>query len=231
MYKFDTDGELTINLTGKIAPFLNLSGAGVELAAKLSSSGVKQHVIVLGIVSAGVPVAVEVAKHLGSSSLDLILIRRLLAPQGPGSQVVAVNVAGTLVLDDEIGPRPAEPQTPLDYFMQDALEGLARRTRICRGERPPTQLTGRPVLLVDCGIRTALTMQAAIGAVRRLNPACITAAVPVTSVDGRQVVEALADDFVYLAAPEPFGNAGVWYRDFRRLEDDSISQLLRPNPA
>jgi putative phosphoribosyl transferase len=81
-------------------------------------------------------------------------------------------------------------------------------------------------LLVDCGMRTGLTMQAAIGAVRTLNPAGITAAVPVTSVDGRWVVEGLADDLIYLAVPEPFGNAGVWYRDFSRPGDDSISQLL-----
>jgi predicted phosphoribosyltransferase len=70
-------------------------------------------------------------------------------------------------------------------------------------------------------------MQAAIDAVRTLNPARITAAVPVTSQDGRSIVQALADELIYLAAPEPFGNAGVWYRDFSRLADDSISQLLR----
>jgi len=219
-----------MNLNGKIAPFSDLSSAGVELAAKLSGAGIKHDVVVLAIVSAGVPVAVEVAKLLEASSLDLIVIRRLLAPQGPGSQAVAVNAAGTLVLDDEIGPRPSKPETPFDYFVEDALNGLAQRARICRGERPPIDLTGKQVLIVDCGIRTSLTMQAAINAVRTLNPARITAAVPVTSQEGRRVVEALADDLIYLAAPEPFGNAGVWFKDFRRFDDDVISQLLRPTP-
>lgn len=182
----------------------------------------------LALVSAGVPVAVEVAKLLDASSLDLIVLRRLLAPQGPGSQAVAVNVAGTLVVDEEIGPRPAKPETPFDYFVEDALNGLAHRVQICRGEIPPADLAGKEVLIVDCGIRTSLTMQAAVGAVRTLDPARITAAVPVTSLDGRRIVEALADDFIYLAAPEPFGNAGVWYKDFRRFDDDAISQHLKP---
>ena len=217
-----------MNPNGKIAPFSNLSSAGVELAAKLADAGIKKDVVVLAIVSAGVPVAVEVAKLLEASSLDLILLRRLLAPRGPLSQAVAANVAGTLVLDEEIGPRPAKPETPFDYFVEDALSGLAQRTRICRGERPPLQLAGKPVLLVDCGIRTSLTMEAAISALRTLNPARITAAVPVTSIDGRRIIEALADDFIFLAAPEPFGNAGVWYKDFRRLDEDVISQHLRP---
>jgi len=207
-----------------IAPFPNLRSAGRELAARCPAAGVRDDVVVLGIVSAGVPVAVEVAKHL-EASLDLVLIRRLLAPRGPGSQVCAVNAAGTLVMD-KVGSLAAKPQTPLDYFLVDALNGLARRAQVCRGERAPTELAGKPVLLVDCGIRTGLTMQAAIDAVRTLNPSRITAAVPVTSVEGRRVVEAIADDLIYLAAAEPFGNAGVWYRDFSRPAEDSISQHL-----
>jgi putative phosphoribosyl transferase len=217
----------TIDVTGNIAPFPNLTSAGVELATRLTGAGIRRDVVVLGIVSAGVPVALEVAKNL-EAPLDLVLIRRLLAPRGPGSQIVAVNAAGTLVVDDEVGPRPAKPQTPFDYFMEDALNRLRRRAQVCRGERPATELAGKPVLIVDCGIRTGLTMQAAIGALRTLNPARITAAVPVTSLDGCRVVEALADELIYLSAPETFGNAGVWYRDFRRPGDDSVRQLLRP---
>lgn len=214
-------------MTVTIAPFPNLSRGGVELAATLPRARFSSDVIVLAIVSAGVPAAVEIAKHL-EAPLDLVIIRRLLAPQGPGSQTVAVTAAGTLVVDDEVGPRPAKPQTPLDYFLEDALNALAQRTQLCRGERPPVEFAGNPVLIVDCAIRTGLTMKAAIEAVRTLNPASITAAVPVTSDDGRRAVEPLADELVYLAAPEPFGNAGVWYKDFRRMADDAISQLLRP---
>lgn len=215
-------------MTGKIAPFSSLSSAGVELGKKLADAGIKNDVVVLAIVSAGVPVAVEVAKQLGASTLDLILIRRLLAPRGPGTQAVAVNAAGTLLVDDEIGPRPAAPQTPLDYFIEDALARLAQRTRICRGERAALELAGKPLLIVDCAIRTGLTMQASIDAVRRLNPERIIAAVPVTSLSGRGAIKPLTDELIYLAAPEPFGNAGVWYKDFSRLADDSITQVLLP---
>ena len=214
-------------MNDKIEPFANLSSGGKELAASLPA-GIGDDVIVLGVVAAGVPAAVEVAKHL-EAPLDLVIIRRLLTPQGPGTQAVAVNAAGILVVDEEIGPRPATPQTPFDYFIEDALKGLALRAQICRSERRPTALAGKSVIIVDCGIRTGLTMKAAIGAVRSFNPARITAAVPVTSHDGRRIAEALADEFIYLAAPEPFGNAGVWYKDFRRQPDESISELLGPN--
>jgi len=210
-----------------IAPFSNLSRGGAELAAALPLESLSRDVFVLAIVSAGVPGAVEVAKHL-EAPLDLVIIRRLLTPQGPGSQAVAVTVAGTLVVDEEIGPRPAIPQTPFDYFIEDALKTLTLRTKLCRAERPPVELAERHLLIFDCAMRTGLTMKAAIGSARSLNPASITAAVPVTSDYGRRVVEPLADKLIYLAAPEPFGNAGVWYKDFRRMADEAISQYLRP---
>lgn len=208
----------------KPTPFPNLSSAGRELAVAISRYDLA-NVFVLAIVSAGVPVAIEVAKHL-KCALDLITIRRLLAPQGPGSQACAVNVAGNLIIDDAIGPRPPKPQTPFDYFRADALDGIAARTRLCRGERPAAELSGKHLLIVDCGIRTALTMQAAIGAARTLNPARITAAVPVTSNDGRAQIEPLVEGLIYLMEPEPFGNAGVWFKDFSRPKDEAISELL-----
>jgi len=214
-------------MTVTIAPFPNLSRGGAELAAALPRAGLGKDLFVLAIVSAGVPGAVEVAKQL-EAPLDLVIIRRLLTPQGPGSQAVAVTVAGTLVVDEEIGPRPEKPQTPFDYFLEDALNTLTVRTKLCRAERPPVELAGKPLLIVDCAMRTGLTMKGAIEAARTLNPGSITAAVPVTSDDGRRLVEPLADELVYLAAPEPFGNAGVWYKDFRRMADEAISQYLRP---
>ncbi|HEX4900608.1 MAG TPA: phosphoribosyltransferase family protein [Pyrinomonadaceae bacterium] len=212
-------------MSDNIKPFLNLSSAGKELATKLLANGAKGDIIVLGIVTAGVPVAVEVARTL-KAPLDLVLIRRLLAPGGPGTQACAVNVAGHLVVDEHIPPRPEKPETPFDSFMEDALNAITLRAEVCRGNRPPFELEGRSILLVDCGIRTSLTMQAAIGAIRTLYPKSITAATPVTSSEGCTVVEALADQFIYLAAPEPFGNAGMWYRDFSRPGDEAIGQLL-----
>lgn len=179
--------------------------------------------IVLGIVLGGVPVAHEVASHLGAS-LDLIIIRRLLAPDGPGSQLCAVNVAGSLVIDDQITVNPT-PSTALEYFIADALSGLDNREKICRNG-PPVELNNRTVLLVDCGIRTGLTMKAAAGALRKLRPKRIIAAVPVVSTEGSAAVAHLLDDTVYLMKPEVFGNAGVWYRDFRRPDDAQVAQLI-----
>jgi putative phosphoribosyl transferase len=205
--------------------FPDLRSAGRELAAALEQFSARTDVIVLGLVLGGALVAFEVARHL-CLQLDFVIIRRLLVPHGPGSQVCAVNVAGSLVIDEELMPRPAVPESPLDYFVSDALEKLAGRERQCRGGRPAVDLSQKTVILADCGIRTGLTMRAAIGALRKAGPARIIAAVPVASVKGRAAIEALADEVISLRSREPFGHVGLWYEDFRRPGDESVSDLL-----
>ncbi|HXI74421.1 MAG TPA: phosphoribosyltransferase family protein [Pyrinomonadaceae bacterium] len=206
------------------SPFPNLSAAGRELALRLSEYENDPDAIVLGVALAGVPVAREVANFL-SAPLDLILIRRLLVGDEVGEHICAVNVAGSTFFDDEIA-LAGTPSTPLDHFLSEAIEGLDQREQLCRRGRPPADLTGRTVIVVDCGIRTGSTMRVAARAVRSTNPQRLIGAVPVSSREGYQIIAPLFDDLICLMQPEEFINAGRWYFDFRRAEDDRVGELL-----
>lgn len=210
---------------GRDLRFPDLNSAGRELAHALREFKSREDTIVLTPVLGGVPVAHEVAQVLGLP-LDFLIIRRLLTPDGPDSQVCAVNAAGSLLIDEELPPRPPAPQTPFEHFFADALDGLARRERVCRAGRPPAELARKTILLVDCGIRTGLTLKAAIRALRRRRPERIVAAVPVASQESREAIEAVADGLICLTWPHPFGHVGLWYRDFSRPAEHEISALL-----
>jgi len=208
--------------------FPNLRSAGRELAVKLKPYSKRDDTVVLAILLGGTPVGHEVANYLGAQ-LDIVIIRRLFMPQGPGSQICAVNVGGSMVFDKELVPHTATPSTPIEYFVADAIAELKGREQTCRGGRPPIGLAGKTVILVDCGIRTGLTMRAAIEALRTKEPAQIVAAVPVASLAGHAVVAGLVDELVCLDQPEPFGHAGLWYTDFSRPGDDRVGELLEPS--
>lgn len=206
--------------------FADLSSTGRELAARLDAYRGRADAVVLAIARGGVPSALEVARRLGLP-LDLVIIRRLLAPGDPHTTVCAVNACGTLVLDEGVPPPVAAPRSAIEYFITDALEGLACRAKTCRGERPPTDLSQKTILLIDNGIHTGSTMRAAVRALRTLGPARIVAAVPVTSTGGRAAVEAVADEMLCLATHDPFGHVGLWYKNFDRPEDEQIRALLK----
>ena len=222
----DPGSSLTADETDDpVIPFPDLSSAGRELALKLDAYREDDNAVVLAIALGGVPVAREVANFL-RAPLDLVIIRRLLAPEGPGSQICAVNIAGSMVLDEELIPLPAVPSTPLEHFTNDAIVELGHREQICRRGRPPTELAGKAVTLVDCGIRSGSTMRAAISALRTRVPARIVAAVPVASLGGHAAINLLADELVCLARPRPFGHVGLWYKDFTRPGDDRVGEVL-----
>lgn len=203
----------------------DLRSAGRELARALENWRDAPDAIVIGVVSGGIPVADEVARHL-NKPFDLIVRRTLLEPHGPGSELSAASVAGALILPNELSDGWSAPATALDYFLADTIGALEQRQRLCRGDRPVRILDRQTLIVVDCGICSGLTMRSAIMAARATNPARIIGAVPVGSVDGCALVSPLVDEFVCLAQPEPFGHAGMWYDDFTRDPDEKIQELL-----
>jgi putative phosphoribosyl transferase len=220
--------ESSQKIDESVKPFPNLRAAGRELALRLTKYREADNVVVLALVSGGTPVAHEVARFL-RRPLDLLIIRRLLAPPRPESSLLcAVSIAGSMVVPEELMPRPATPSTPLDHFLADAIAELNHRAHISRRGLPPLNLEGQTVVLVDCGIRTGSTMRAAITALRTKVPEKIIAAVPVTSQGGQKAITALCDEFIYLARPERFGHVGLWYSDFSRPDDDCVGELLAP---
>ena len=139
--------------------------------------------------------------------------------------ICAVNVAGATILDDEI-TMTETPSMPLEHFLSEAIAGLGQREQVCRRGRAPLVITGRTVIVVDCGIRTGSTMRVAARAVRRANPQRMVGAVPVSSREGYQTIAPLFDDLICLLQPEEFINAGRWYSDFSRPEDEDVGDLL-----
>jgi predicted phosphoribosyltransferase len=208
--------------------FPDARAAGRALAERLAPYGGRERTTVLAVARGGVGVALEVSKSL-SLPLDLLLLRRLLVPHGPQEPVCAASVAGATFLDAELAPR-VEAEPVLGPFVADALAELESRARACRGTRPPLELKGRTVLLVDNGVRTGSTMLAALRALRSCAPARVVVAAPVVAPEALAFVETAADEFKYLHTPEPFGHVGLWYANFTRPSDDEIRAMLEEAP-
>jgi putative phosphoribosyl transferase len=205
--------------------FASLAAAGRELAAELQEYRGADDTVVVAIATGGVPVGAKVARQL-QLPFELLMIRRLLVPDGAAKPVCAVNVAGTLVVDDGLGPRAATPSSGLDHAIADALAELAQRERVFRGERTATPLAGMNVILVDNGIHTGSTMLTSIRALRNLEARAIVVAVPVADQNSRAAIEETADRVVCLLWSDKFGHAGMWYEEFVRPTEQQIQELF-----
>ena len=199
--------------------FQNAAVAGRQLADSLQKYRGSSDTIVIAIVAGGVFVGTEVAREL-KLPLELLFIRRLLAPFGPEKVLSATSVAGTMVVDEELAEQPVA--SGMDHAIADGIKQLQERERFCRGGRPPVDITAKQVIIVDNGIHTGSTMRAAIRAVRKLEVRKVISAVPVSDLHSRDVIEGAADEVVCLASPQKFGHVGLWYEEFVRPTNDQI---------
>ena len=209
----------------KQRPFRDRREAGRLLAAKLAAYAGRPDLLVLALPRGGVPVAYEVARALGAP-LDIFLVRKLGVPGYKELAMGAIASGGVRVLNDQLvgGLRIADHI--IDEVAAWEQRELMRRERLYRGNRPPPDARGRTVIVVDDGLATGATMQAAVKALRQQQPARIVVAVPTAAPETCDQLRAEADDVICAITPEPFRAVGLWYKDFSQTTDEEVRELL-----
>lgn len=206
--------------------FEDRRAAGRALAAALGSK-VGPEALILALPRGGVPVAFEAATALGAE-LDLLLVRKIGAP---GHEELAIGA----VVDGSppraiMNERSMEAVRPSDAHVESErkrqIRELERRRAAYRGDRPPVEMRGRTVVIVDDGIATGSTARVALEAARAAGAARVVLAVPVAPPDTLEALKPLTDEIVCLSSPEPFYAVGAHYRDFDQTSDEEVVSLL-----
>lgn len=206
-------------------PFLDRYEAGRILAEGLRDYAGSPGVIVLGLPRGGVPVAFEVARKL-DVPLDVFLVRKLGAPGQEELAMGAIASGGIVVLNHEVIEALRIAPEMVDAEIAYERVELSRRERLYRGDRPPLDVSGRTVILVDDGLATGSTMRAAVRALRRASPQRIVVAVPTAAPSTCQEFQTIADACVCSITPEPFRAVGLWYENFDQISDEEVCHLL-----
>lgn len=205
--------------------FQNRQDAGRQLGRALSRYASRSDVLILALPRGGVPVAYEVATAL-AAPLDLCLVRKLGVPGHDELAMGAVAAGGIEVLHhDLIRDLGVPAMLVAQVAARERLE-LERRDRLYRAGRPPAPVKARIVIVVDDGLATGATMQAAVIALRQQGPARIVVAVPVGARESCEYLGKVADEVVCLSMPEPFQAVGLWYEDFSQTTDEEVRSLL-----
>jgi erythromycin esterase-like protein/predicted phosphoribosyltransferase len=205
--------------------FRDRADAGRHLVAALQGYSGRRDLMVLALPRGGVPVASEVSRAL-DAPLDVFLVRKLGVPFHPELAMGAVAEGGVRVLNRQIIADAGIPAATVDHIVaRESLE-LERRERLYRGGRPLASLQGRTVILVDDGLATGATMEAAVRALRQLTDGRVVVAAPVGAGDTCERLRGIADEVVCPYTPEPFDAVGLWYENFEQTTDDEVKEML-----
>jgi len=206
--------------------FRNRSEAGQILARSLAQYRNQPDVLVLGLARGGVPVASEVARSL-NAPLDVFIARKLGVPGHEEFAMGAMASGGVAILNHNTVESLRIPQTLIDLAVEREGSELRRRERLYRANRPPIDVTGCTVILVDDGIATGATMRAAIGSLRQMKAKSIVVATPVAALAAIWDLRALVDRFVAVVTPADFRAVGEWYENFWQVTDSEVRELLK----
>jgi putative phosphoribosyl transferase len=211
-------------MTGR--PYRDRTEAGRYLAKKLADYAGRPDVLVLALPRGGVPVAYEVARALGAP-LDVFLVRKLGVPGHEELAMGAIASGGLVLLNEEIVRALGIGSSLINEVISTERTELERRDRQYRGDRPPPDVRGKTVILIDDGLATGASMRAAVAALRQQHPARIVVAVPIAAPSTCAEFREEVDEIVCARTPEPFRAVGLWYEDFTQTTDDEVRDLLR----
>ena len=205
--------------------FIDRADAGRVLAESLSAWRSAPATVVLALPRGGVPVAYEVATAL-ALPLDVLVVRKLGLPSQPELAMGAIASGGAIVLNRDVLRYLQGGDDALESIRARETVELLRRERQYRGNLPPLAMSGQTAIVVDDGLATGATMEAAVRSLTALGAKRIIVAVPVASVEARERVATVADEVVCPYTPEFFSAVGQWYRDFDQTSDEEVRDLL-----
>jgi putative phosphoribosyl transferase len=205
--------------------FRNRQESGQRLASHLGKYANREDVIVLGVPRGGVPVASEVARAL-NLPLDIFVLRKLGVPGYEELAFGAIGSGGVRVLDRDVVSSAGLSDLVIEQVTRAERTELARRELMYRGGRPPLDVRGKTVILVDDGIATGSSLRAGVRALRQMHPAAIVIAAPIAPESAVNRLRHVVDDVVCVAIPESFYGVGQFYCDFSQVSDEEVNELL-----
>jgi len=207
--------------------FSDRADAGRRLAERLLEYENKD-AVVLAIPRGGLPVGFEVARRL-HADLDVIIPRKIPIPWNPEAGFGAVAADGTIVLNQSMVGALGLTGDEIEQAAEEVRREIVRRTSEYRGDTPPADMHGKPVILVDDGLASGYTMLAAVESLKKHNPSRVVVAVPVASRGAARLVRPKVDELVALIVSEqlPFAVANFYARWVDISDEEVVSYLDR----
>jgi len=176
--------------------------------------------VILAVPRGGVPIGYEIAKNL-HLPLDIILSKKIGHPLNKEFAIGAVSLDSSF-----IDNHPDVSAAYIESEIKKLRATLQDKYNLYMGDRNPTDVKGKIVILVDDGIATGNTLLACIAMLRKSKPKKIVVAVPVVPFDTVSAIQQKADEFVYLIASKDFRGVGGFYENFEQVNDDEVIRML-----
>ncbi|MEG0640980.1 MAG: phosphoribosyltransferase [Clostridium sp.] len=204
--------------------FLDRQDAGVKLSIELTKFK-DENPIVLAIPRGGIVTAYETIKKFGFQ-WDLIIPRKIGLPHNKEIAIGAISLEEVYIFNENYIDIL---NISREYIKEEVLEQtkeIKRRLNKYKGNENFPDVKNRTVIIIDDGIATGFTIQAAIKSVKKHNPKKIILAIPVASKDTISTLEKITDEIICLFIPYDFYAVGSYYKSFEQTTDEEVFNII-----
>jgi putative phosphoribosyl transferase len=184
-------------------------------------------ITVIGIPRGGVVVADAMAKKLAIRDFDIVIPRKLRAPNNSENAIGAIMQDGLAYVDNRLVESMRISNQYLEMEKSQQKKEIDRRMGLYRPEtNKKYKIKDRTVILVDDGAATGATVIAAAGWIRKQNPKQLVIALPVAPSQVKMAIRQQADALEIIYTPRNFRGVEQFYQNFSTISDHEIVKLL-----
>jgi predicted phosphoribosyltransferase len=211
--------------------FKNRSSAGEILAKVLADFFKKESktapVTVLAIPRGGVIIGDAIASNFSQSEFDIVIPRKLGAPNNPELAIGAVMQDRTAYLNRRLIQTLQVSPEYIDTEIRRQVQEIQRRISLYRPALKPYSIAGRSVVIVDDGIATGATVMVVAKWIKKHDPASLLIAVPVAPEDTVAELSREGINIQVITKPSSFSSVGQFYENFNQVTDEEVQEVAR----
>ncbi len=211
--------------------FKDRTSAGEILASMLDDFFKKESknapITVLAIPRGGVIIGDAIASKFSQSEFDIVIPRKLGAPNNQELAIGAVMQDRTAYLNERVIQTLQVPTAYLETEIDRQVQEIQRRISLYRSASKPYNITGRSVVIVDDGIATGATVRVVVEWINNHDPANVLIAVPVAPEDTVTELSRERTKVQVITTPSAFGSVGQFYENFDQVTDEEVKEVAR----
>lgn len=203
--------------------YKNRQEAGKLLANFLLKYKSKKNTVILAIPRGGVEIAYFLSKKL-LLPMNILVTRKIGAPHNKEFGLGAISENSSFYFDAKSLKLLNLQKKDLKHEIKKEKKELKRREVLYREK--PLNIKGKTAILVDDGLATGVTAQAAIKAAKSLKPKNIIFAVPVSSAEAGKNISQKIDEFICPMIEKNLGSIASYYDNFDQITDEKVISIL-----
>jgi predicted phosphoribosyltransferase len=199
-----------------------------KLNVELQEENPKE-IAVFGVPRGGVILANTIYKNRRANYFDIVIPRKLGAPNNKELGIGAIMDKDTVYLNEYVVNALRVTSDYIESEKLSQIQEIGRRTLLYRSKQEEYKIKDKIIILVDDGAATGSTLVVSARWIKKREPKRIIIAIPVAPNETVELLKSEVDEVVTILIPPTcnFTSVAQFYDNFEEITDDKVVKIMK----